>query len=89
MGPRGWIVGSGLGAGLGLVCGTTTYGLLSLTGMSMDQMRYWQNYLGKTRSEAFNKAVREEIETEELGVLKLHNDVIGDAGKSLDNLEKN
>lgn len=86
MGPRGWIVGGGLGSVLGLVCGATTYTILSMSGMTMDEVRYWQNLIGTKRKEEHYQNIREEVEKEELAILKEHDKLVGDAGKTLANL---
>lgn len=41
-GPRGMIVGCLLGTALGTIAGTTSYGITKLTGMSLEETRYWQ-----------------------------------------------
>ncbi|XP_066249249.1 RPII140-upstream gene protein [Euwallacea similis] len=87
-GPRGWIVGSALGSVLGLICGSVTMGILYTTGLTIEETRYWQSKFKTTRDEHFKKGLELMREEEDLAVLKLHNDEVGEAGKSLDNLEK-
>ncbi|XP_057657999.1 RPII140-upstream gene protein [Diorhabda carinulata] len=88
MGPRGWIVGGGLGGVLGFICGGCTYGLLKLSGLSMEEARYWQNKWTNDRSEYFRKGVADYLEKEDFAVIKMHNDQIGESGKNIDNLDK-
>ncbi|XP_066157248.1 RPII140-upstream gene protein [Euwallacea fornicatus] len=87
MGPRGWIVGGVLGSALGFICGSATMGILYMTGLTMEETRYWQSKFKNTRDEHFRKGIEKIREAEDLAVLKIHNDEVGEAGKSLDNLE--
>ncbi|XP_018579112.1 RPII140-upstream gene protein [Anoplophora glabripennis] len=89
MGPRGWIIGGGLGSVLGLICGGTTIGLLKLTGISMEEARYWQYYLKHSRDEYFRKGMADYLQKEDFAVIKLHDDQIGEAGKDISNLDRN
>ncbi|CAH1170376.1 unnamed protein product [Phaedon cochleariae] len=89
MGPRGWIVGGGLGSLLGLICGGTTVGLLKLGGISMEDARYWQYQWKDHRNEYFRKGMEEYLEKEDFAVIKLHDDKVGEAGKDIKNLNLN
>ncbi|XP_050300288.1 RPII140-upstream gene protein [Anthonomus grandis grandis] len=88
-GPRGWIVGSGLGVVLGLVCGVTTLGILKLSGLSLQEARYYQYRWLESRNEAVKKGLASYMEKDDFAVIKMHNDEVGEAGKSLDNLDAN
>ncbi|XP_060529420.1 RPII140-upstream gene protein [Cylas formicarius] len=89
MGPRAWLVAAPLGASFGLVCGVITHGILSVFGMSMDDMRYWQYQLKESRSDYIRKGMREYLDKENLAVIKMHDDQVGEAGKHIDNVDKN
>ncbi|EFA10175.1 RPII140-upstream gene protein [Tribolium castaneum] len=86
MGPRGWVVGGGLGAVLGLIAGGATLGLLSLTGMSMDEVRYWQYHWQRERQNYTNKGIAEYLAKEEDEVVQHHNKRVGNSGKTLENV---
>ncbi|KAJ8920116.1 hypothetical protein NQ315_011772 [Exocentrus adspersus] len=88
MGPRGWIVGGGLGSVLGLICGCATMGILKLAGISLEEARYWQYYWKDSRNEYFRKGVADYLEKQDFAVIKIHNDKVGEAGKDLSNLDK-
>ncbi|XP_063922274.1 RPII140-upstream gene protein isoform X1 [Zophobas morio] len=87
-GPRGMIVGGGLGSVLGLMAGSVTLGILSLTGMTMEEARYWQYYWRQERQNYIQKSQAEYCAKEEGGMILYHNEKIGAAGKDLQNLEK-
>ncbi|CAH1112808.1 unnamed protein product [Psylliodes chrysocephalus] len=86
MGPRGWVVGGGLGSVLGLGCGAATLGLLKLAGISMQEARYWQNHWQDNRTKYFRKGMAEYIEKENFAVIKIHDEEIGEKGKDIANL---
>nr|XP_023019952.1 RPII140-upstream gene protein [Leptinotarsa decemlineata] len=88
MGPRGWLVGGGLGSVLGLFCGGMTLAILKITGVSMEEARYWQYQWKQYRSEYFRKGMADYLEKEDYAVVKLHNDSVGEAGKDIANLDK-
>ncbi|CAG9767213.1 unnamed protein product [Ceutorhynchus assimilis] len=85
-GPRTWVVSSAVGSTLGLICGGTTLGILKLSGLSMEEARYWQQKWKNHRSEHFRKGIADYLEKEDFAVIKIHNDEVGEAGRSLDNL---
>ncbi|KAJ8974028.1 hypothetical protein NQ317_001816 [Molorchus minor] len=87
-GPRAWIVGGGLGSVLGLCCGVITIGLLKLTGVSMEEARYWQHYWRHSRDEYFRKGMADYLEKEDFAVIGLHNEAVGESGKDISNLDK-
>jgi hypothetical protein len=87
MGPRGWIVGGGLGAVLGFTAGCVTLGLMKLTGMSMDEVYYWQQHWEQERSDYVNKGISDYLAKEEGEVIQDHNRRVGNAGKILENLD--
>ncbi|KAG5889237.1 hypothetical protein JTB14_006373 [Gonioctena quinquepunctata] len=88
MGPRGWIVGGGLGSVLGLFCGGLTVGMLKLTGYSMEEARYWQYQWKDRRKEYFRKGMADYLEKEDYAVIRLHDDSVGEAGKDIANLDR-
>lgn len=53
MGPRGMAAGALVGGSLGVVAGGITVGLLSLTGTTMEEVRYWQYKWRTDRSQAY------------------------------------
>lgn len=77
-----------LGSSLGLVCGCLTQGILKLSGMSMEEARYWQYHWKQGKTEYWKKGVKEYMEKDEFAVIKLHNLEIGEEGKNIENLEK-
>lgn len=85
-GPRGWVVGAALGCVLGSFAGTITYTILSLTGMSMDEIRYWQYQWKEARKAPIINEIRRQKEKEEL--LILHNMKVGESGKNIENIGK-
>ncbi|VEN48695.1 unnamed protein product [Callosobruchus maculatus] len=87
MGPKGWIVGAGLGSVLGLACGCATMGLLKLAGMSIEDARYWQSQWKHGRMEYLRKGMAEHLEEKDFAVIKLHDIEVGEAGKDIQNLD--
>jgi len=87
MGPRGWIVGGGLGATLGCICGAVTLGLLKLTGLSIEETRYWQYQWRQGRKEYYRKGMAEYLEKEDFAIIKIHNDEMGKEGRHIDNID--
>ncbi|RZC42743.1 RPII140-upstream gene protein [Asbolus verrucosus] len=87
MGPRGWIVGGALGSALGFVAGCATVSLLNLTGMSMDEVRYWQYHWKQERTNYLNKGLAEYLAKKEDDVIYYHNKKMGEAGKNLGSLD--
>ncbi|KAL3270371.1 hypothetical protein HHI36_009417 [Cryptolaemus montrouzieri] len=71
MGPRGWIVGCGLGALLGVTSGTLTIGLLKITGLTMDEVREYQQSFGDLRKKVFREGIKKQLEKEDT-LLKSH-----------------
>ncbi|XP_046402922.1 RPII140-upstream gene protein [Ischnura elegans] len=55
LGARGVIVGSGLGAVLGGLAGITSYGLLKVTGYSMEEIMTHRKYLSDSRQKMLNE----------------------------------
>ncbi|CAH1969568.1 unnamed protein product [Acanthoscelides obtectus] len=88
MGPRGWIVGAGVGSVLGLACGCATVGLLKLAGMSIEDARYWQYQWKRGRMEYLRKGIEEHLDQDEFAVIKLHDVEVGEAGKDIENLDR-
>ncbi|KAF2885657.1 hypothetical protein ILUMI_20508 [Ignelater luminosus] len=84
MGPRGWIVGGGLGIVLGAIAGVITTSLLKLTGMSMEEVRYWNYKWAKARTDSYNREFGKHLEKESLLLLTEREARSG----NLDNLEK-
>lgn len=79
----------GLGTVLGLIGGGATLGLLRLTGMSMDEVRYWQYYWRHKRVEHFHKSAATYLNQEEDELVKEHNKKLGGHGHHIDDLERN
>ncbi|KAL1495097.1 hypothetical protein ABEB36_010568 [Hypothenemus hampei] len=87
-GPRGWVAGASVGSVLGLTCGLTSLGLLKLTGLSLEEARYWQNKWSDDRTAYIRKGLTQQYENKDIAVLKLHDEEVGEAGKTLENLDK-
>lgn len=86
MGPRGWVVGAGLGSVLGLIGGGLTNLLLSLAGMSMDEVRFWQTHWKEERRRyTFKKA--EELREKEQNTLLYNYAQSHDESVTLDKIE--
>lgn len=85
-GPRGWVVGGGLGAVLGFVGGLTTLGMCKLTGVSMEEVRYWQYHWRKQRDDYISHSIKEYTEKEQNLIGYEHDQKLGDKGKNLDDI---
>lgn len=83
LGPRAWIVGAGLGVILGSIGGIATSSLLNATGMTMEEVRYWNYKWSQSRSDSFNSAVKDQLK-EELEIISEQN-----KSNKLDNLNSN
>lgn len=73
---------------LGLICGGATLGILKVSGLSMEEARYWQYKWKDGPTEYVRKGREKYKETQDFPVVKLHNDEVGEAGKSIFNLDK-
>lgn len=67
MGPKGMAAGSFVGSILGTFAGCATIGLLTLTGTTMEETRYWQYKWKSERINVYREAVTEGIADTELG----------------------
>lgn len=68
---------------MGAFAGSLTYGLLTLTGSSWDEVRYWQYQWKESRQSTIRDAIRKQTEKDE--VLLLHNAKV-ENGKFMDNV---
>ncbi|KAI4461963.1 c3orf1 protein-related [Holotrichia oblita] len=84
-GPRAWIVGCGLGAALGTFAGCISYGLLTLTGTSWEEIRYWQYNWKESRSALIKKSIEKQNEKDEL--LIQHDEKMKELGKTLSDID--
>lgn len=55
MGPRGMTAGAAVGAALGIVSGGVSIGLIKLSGVTMEETRYWQYKWKTERIEAYKE----------------------------------
>lgn len=55
----------------------------------MSEVRYWQYQWSQKRKDALHMAQRRKIEENDLAVIGIHNEQVGDEGKNIDNLDKN
>jgi len=69
LGPRAWVVGGGLGLVLGTIAGAGTSALLSLTGMTMEEVRYWNYKWVQARSDSYDKEFKKHLEKEQMQIL--------------------
>ncbi|XP_048524420.1 RPII140-upstream gene protein isoform X2 [Dendroctonus ponderosae] len=88
LGPRAWLAGGAVGGALGFLGGSCTYGILQLTGQSLDDTKYWQQRFTQRREEIIREGLKEAHEEDEFAIVKLHDVEVGKSGESLDNLEK-
>ncbi|KAF7282222.1 hypothetical protein GWI33_003022 [Rhynchophorus ferrugineus] len=87
MGPKAWIAASTVGSALGLVCGGITWGFLKLTGISIEETRYWQYQWRRTRKDVELAGKRRRWEDDDFALIKLHDQSIGKKGHTLANLD--
>lgn len=66
MGPTGMAAGCLVGGGLGLVAGAISVGILSLTGTTMEEMRYWQYKWKSDRVSAYKEGFHKQLEGTDL-----------------------
>lgn len=57
---------------MGALAGLCTTGLMKLTGMTMNDIRYWQYKWRESKMELKNKAIARQLEEEKLVLLKDH-----------------
>lgn len=88
LGLRGILVGGGLGGALGSVAGGLSLLILNATGMTMEEVRYWQYKWKRERDSTINEAIKTQIKIDEDNILEEHDKKIGTEKISLDNLEK-
>lgn len=86
LGLRGIIVGNGLGATLGGIAGGLSLLILRSSGMTMEEVRYWQYKWKDERSKSVREAYIKETKNEADKFMELHNQSIENK-ISLDNLE--
>ncbi|KAF5290006.1 hypothetical protein FQR65_LT11672 [Abscondita terminalis] len=83
LGPRAWVVGSAVGLVLGTFTGVTTYFLLQATGMTMQEVRYWNYKWLEKRSDSFNKEYKKHIEKEQNTLMLERESKLGSIGADL------
>lgn len=86
LGLRGMLVGSGLGSVLGGMAGGITLLILNTSGMTMEEVRYWQYKWKEERNKTIREAVIKQTKSEEDQILALHNEQNGPDKISLDNI---
>lgn len=84
MGLRGVAVGGGLGSFLGGVAGLISLGILKFSGMTMEEVRYWQYQWKEDRNRQFLKGGKDD---ESNPLLARHDQRVGPHGRNLDSLE--
>lgn len=62
MGLRGMAAGAIVGGVLGTVAGTVTYGILKMTGTTMDELRLYQHHWSSDRKEMIHEATKKQVE---------------------------
>jgi gas vesicle protein len=76
LGLRGMVAGGLVGGVLGTMAGTVTYGVLLLTGKTMEELRQYQYQWSSTRKEATFEATKKQLEGTELsdtmGIMEYH-----------------
>ncbi|XP_044742382.1 RPII140-upstream gene protein [Chrysoperla carnea] len=78
-GPRAMLVGGVLGSVLGGTAGILSYGITKLTGMSLEEARYWQYQWKNDREQRVQEIYRRHAEaTEDDKLIKHHKQVVGE-----------
>lgn len=81
MGLRGMVAGGLVGGVLGTMAGTVTYGILVLTGKTMEELRQYQYQWSSGRKEATLDATRKQVEGTELSdtnfAMQYHDNKLG------------
>lgn len=62
MGPKGMAAGGIIGGALGLFAGLVTTGLLKLSGITMEEARYWQYKWKVERQNTYNEGMDRALE---------------------------
>ncbi|KDR16313.1 RPII140-upstream gene protein [Zootermopsis nevadensis] len=84
MGLRGMAVGGGLGSVLGGICGLVSLSVLKMTGLTMEEIRYWQYQWKEDRYKQF---IRSGDDNKENPLFTNHDKKIGPSGKNLESLD--
>ncbi|PSN37424.1 RPII140-upstream protein [Blattella germanica] len=82
LGLRGIVVGGGLGGVLGGIAGLASLGILKMTGMTMEEVRYWQHEWKTNREKRFRKGDNTE------DVLLKHHDMLVAASPKSENAQE-
>ncbi|KAB0794775.1 hypothetical protein PPYR_11614 [Photinus pyralis] len=69
LGPPAMLVGGLVGGALGSVAGVATNVLLKLSGMTMQEVRYWNYKWLKKRSDKYNEEFKKHIEKDQIELL--------------------
>lgn len=77
----------GTGAVLGLLGGGLTNLLLGLTGMTMEEARYWQNHWQRERSRYIHRTAEEHRQKEENVLLYEYSKAHENLGLNLENVD--
>lgn len=86
MGPRAILVGGGLGTLLGAVAGGVSLGILKLTGISMEEVRYWQYKFHEERQGKFKDIIKEHLEKEDPEIFREYKQRRRDMQHNLDSI---
>ncbi|KAF5303468.1 hypothetical protein FQA39_LY09931 [Lamprigera yunnana] len=84
VGPRAMLVGGILGGILGTLGGILTLSALQMTGMTMQEVRYWNYKWYEHRSDAFNKGFQKHFDKERSDLYKERESKLGNIGGDLD-----
>nr|CAD7396951.1 unnamed protein product [Timema cristinae] len=87
MGVKGMVVGGLLGSALGGLAGGISLAIFSITGTSMEDVRYWQYKWKQERVKQEQKMFKTDEERKDFPLLKHHNKRIGPAGETLTALD--
>nr|CAD7433394.1 unnamed protein product [Timema monikensis] len=87
MGVKGMVVGGLLGSALGGLAGGISLAIFSITGTSMEDVRYWQYKWKQERVKQEQKMFKTDEERKDFPLLKHHNERIGPAGETLTALD--
>lgn len=88
LGLRGMTAGLLIGGLLGTVAGSVSLLILRSTGMTMEEVRYWQYKWREDRDNTINAARRMQTSQEADPLMNFHDSVISESNATLDNINE-
>lgn len=83
LGVRGAVVGGGLGGVLGCMAGLASLGILKMSGMTMEEVRYWQFQWQQDREKLFHRGEKKDIDP----LFEHHKQIVGSSTNPLEVME--